>query len=78
MFQSMAILTLVAGAVFYFWSAFHFAISGKGTPAPIDPPKRLVIRGPYHYVRNPMYIGGVLILTGESILFGSATLILYT
>jgi hypothetical protein len=42
---------------------------GKGTPAPWDPPKRLVIQGPYRYIRNPMITGALLMLLAESILF---------
>jgi hypothetical protein len=37
---------------------------GKGTPAPFDPPRKLVIRGPYRFVRNPMYVDGGMILAG--------------
>lgn len=68
---------ILLGLLFYVWSAYDFAVFGKGTPAPLDPPKRLVIKGPYRYTRNPMYTGGVLILIGESLYFGSATLVMY-
>src|SRR5262245_54758240 len=54
-----------------------FAAIGLGTPAPFDPPRRLVTRGPYGRVRNPMYLGGSLMLIGELILFGSRALALY-
>ena len=50
------VLLLTVGAAGYVWCQSWFAIFGRGTPAPIDPPKRLVIRGPYHVVRNPMYV----------------------
>jgi len=39
---------------------------GKGTPAPFDPPRKLVIRGPYRFVRNPMYIGAGMTLAGAA------------
>ncbi len=44
---------------------------GNGTPAPWDPPKKLVIRGPYCYVRNPMIISVMLMLLAEVLLFQS-------
>ncbi len=44
---------------------------GNGTPAPWDPPKKLVIRGPYRHVRNPMITGALLILLAEALLFQS-------
>jgi protein-S-isoprenylcysteine O-methyltransferase Ste14 len=51
-----------------------FATVGEGTPAPWDPPRKLVVRGPYRHMRNPMVIGGALILLGEAIFLGSIPL----
>lgn len=68
---------MVTGAMFYFWCAWHFAVTGQGTPAPIDEPKVLIVKGLYRYVRNPMYIGVLSIVIGEAISFGSPSLILY-
>jgi protein-S-isoprenylcysteine O-methyltransferase Ste14 len=48
-----------------------FATIGKGTLAPWEPPTRLVVRGIYRHVRNPMIIGVFLVLAGESVFFGS-------
>lgn len=55
------------GAVLYLTCAFWgFALRGGGTPAPIDPPKKLVVAGPYRVVRNPMYWAVLFVMLGES------------
>ena len=51
-----------------------FVRSGRGTPAPIDPPKHLVVRGPYRWSRNPMYVGVLALLGAEALLFASSAL----
>src|SRR5271165_1838719 len=63
------------GTAVALWCIFTFATIGKGTPAPFDPPRRLVIRGPYHYVRNPMYIGAGLALAGAALFYRSLPLL---
>ena len=73
----LGLLPILLGAVTYLWCAWDFTFTGRGTPAPIDPPKELVVKGLYCYVRNPMYIGVTLILLGEALLFESAVLFLY-
>jgi len=67
----------VAGGALAAWCILTFAVIGKGTPAPFDPPRRLVVRGPYRYVRNPMYIGAGLVLVGAAVLYRSPALIGY-
>jgi protein-S-isoprenylcysteine O-methyltransferase Ste14 len=64
---------LVAGAGVALWYATVrlFAHEGEGTLAPWDPTRRLVVRGPYRYVRNPMITGVVGVLLGEAALLGS-------
>jgi protein-S-isoprenylcysteine O-methyltransferase Ste14 len=69
---------LALGVFVYLWCAWDFASAGRGTPAPIDPPKMLVVRGLYRVVRNPMYIGVLLILIGESMVFSSLAIFQYT
>lgn len=65
-------LLILAGAALYAMCAFWgFALRGKGTPAPIDPPKNLVMEGPYHIVRNPMYWAVLFVMLGEAIVFHS-------
>ena len=71
------ITLIVLGTSGYLWCALDFAFTGRGTPAPIDPPKVLVARGLYRYVRNPMYVSVLLVLLGESILFKNLRLLRY-
>jgi protein-S-isoprenylcysteine O-methyltransferase Ste14 len=52
-----------------FWCAMEFAVRGRGTPAPFDPPRKLVVTGLYRWVRNPMYVGLGITLVGEAFLF---------
>lgn len=73
----LGVLPILLGASMYAWCAWHFTFTGKGTPAPIDPPKALVARGPYRFSRNPMYIGVVSSLLGEAWLFESPLLLRY-
>jgi protein-S-isoprenylcysteine O-methyltransferase Ste14 len=65
------------GAAVMLWSVISFVRLGQGTPAPFDPPRRLVTRGPYRYVRNPMYIGAGLALIGAAWMYGSWLLLSY-
>ena len=68
---------LALGTAIVLWCARDFTVKGRGTPAPIDPPKELVVRGLYRYVRNPMYVGAVLILVGHFGWFQALDLLLY-
>ena len=76
-FRFIGLLPIVLGALAYLWCAWDFTFKGKGTPAPFDPPKEIVVRGLYRYVRNPMYVAASLALTGEVILFGSISILIY-
>jgi protein-S-isoprenylcysteine O-methyltransferase Ste14 len=67
----------VVGAAVALWCILTFATIGKGTPAPFDPPRRLVIRGPYRFVRNPMYIGAGLALASAALFYESLPLLGY-
>jgi len=63
----LAGLALVGlGFGFFATSLRRFAVEGQGTLAPWDPPRRIVVQGPYRYVRNPMISGVVLLLLGEA------------
>lgn len=72
-----ATVTLIGGAL-AIWCVVSFALVGGGTPAPFDPPGRLVVSGPYRFVRNPMYIGAGLALMGASLFYWSGALLGYT
>ncbi len=67
----------VAGAGLATWCILTFAFVGRGTPAPFDPPRRLVVRGPYRYVRNPMYLGAGLALGGAALFYQTGVLWAY-
>jgi protein-S-isoprenylcysteine O-methyltransferase Ste14 len=68
---------IAAGVLLYLWCLWVFAVVGRGTPGPWDPPRRLVAVGPYRWVRNPIYLAALLIVAGEAWLFGSGALLLY-
>ena len=55
---------MVLGGSLALWCVALFVVAGRGTPAPFDPPRALVPLGPYRWVRNPMYLGGLLLLVG--------------
>ena len=66
-----------AGIALYVSCVWVFAAVGRGTPGVWDAPRRFVAAGPYRWVRNPIYIAAVLIVSGEAWLFGSLGLLLY-
>lgn len=65
-----------AGWAAMLWCFWNFMITGRGTPAPIDPPKELVVVGLYRFVRNPMYVAGILVLIGWLLWSPSLSLLL--
>jgi len=67
----LSLVPAVFGLVFAVWTVLLFMKFGKGTPAPWDPPKKLVVRGPYRHVRNPMITSVLLMLITESLVFQS-------
>ena len=74
---ALAAIVFAAGAAIYLWCLWDFATFGRGTPAPIDPPRKLVIRGLYRYVRNPMYVGVLTMILGWVLCFPARDLALY-
>jgi len=75
--QALALLPLLCGAAVYLRCVWDFGRTGRGTPAPIDAPRRLVVVGLFRYVRNPMYCGVLLIVGGWAWFFGSWGILLY-
>ena len=73
----LALSLFALGIVLYLRSAWDFAVLGRGTPAPIDAPKRLVTQGFYRYTRNPMYVAALTIVVGWATFFGAAILVAY-
>ena len=67
----IGILMASAGFAFAVWTVRLFVVWGEGTPAPWNPPKRLVVCGPYRHVRNPMITSVLAILGAESLVIGS-------
>jgi protein-S-isoprenylcysteine O-methyltransferase Ste14 len=70
----LAACLIVLGASVLLRCVWDFCAAGRGTLAPFDPPRRLVVRGLYRFTRNPMYNGVVSVLAGEAWLFHSASL----
>jgi protein-S-isoprenylcysteine O-methyltransferase Ste14 len=71
-------LALLGAGVLVLVAAFvRFVVEGVGTPAPIAPTQRLVIGGPYRYVRNPMYLAVVAVIVGQALALGQPGLLTY-
>jgi len=68
-------LTVIGGSLALICLGF-FVVRGRGTAAPFDAPREFVAVGPYRYVRNPMYIGGVTTLFGFGLYQGSPSILL--
>jgi protein-S-isoprenylcysteine O-methyltransferase Ste14 len=72
--QFAGIIVMFSGFFILIICILRFATEGKGTLSPIDPTKKLVIKGLYKYSRNPMYVGVVLLLIGEAVFWQSFVL----
>ena len=70
----IALLSIVIGVGGTAWSALHF-FKMKGTPVPFNPPPKLVLTGPYEYVRNPMLTGVFIFLFGIGFAIKSLSLV---
>ena len=76
--QFAGLFLFVTGFVIMTWCIVSFAVKGRGTLSPLDPTKKLVVSGLYKFSRNPMYIGVMLLLIGEALLFASLSLAIYS
>ena len=67
----------LCGAAIYLWCAWDFAVKGLGTPAPIDAPRVLVVRGLYRFTRNPMYVGVATMIAAQAGYYRSRSVAVY-
>jgi protein-S-isoprenylcysteine O-methyltransferase Ste14 len=74
---ALGCVSIAVGLAFVVWTISLFVRVGRGTLAPWDPTQRLVVRGPYRRVRNPMISGVGAILLGEVLIAGSPWLALW-
>ena len=68
---------IAVGVLLYLACVWVFATEGRGTPGLWDSPRRIVAVGPYRWVRNPIYLAALLIVSGQAWLFFSADLLIY-
>lgn len=73
----VGLLPLAVGVALMLWCWVDFARRGHGTPAPYDPPRDLVVSGPYRWSRNPMYVAGLLIIFGAALFWSAPVLLAY-
>lgn len=76
-FRAIGVLFIITGLPVLLDSFARFAIQGLGTPAPVAPPRHLVVSGLFRYVRNPIYVAVLLLIFGQGLLFGSVTVLEY-
>jgi protein-S-isoprenylcysteine O-methyltransferase Ste14 len=67
---------IITGCLFAFWSVYVQFTIGRGTPVPMMPTHKLIIRKPYSYCRNPMSLGAILLYLGIAIWVGSLSAVL--
>lgn len=75
--QVIGAFVTIVGTALAVWCILMFVFVGRGTPAPFDPPRRLVVGGPYRFARNPMYIGGGVAILGAALFYQSYALLIY-
>jgi protein-S-isoprenylcysteine O-methyltransferase Ste14 len=73
----VALVLMAVGAALGLTCVGFFVARGRGTPALFDPPREFVAVGPYRYVRNPMYVGGLTLLAGFGVWHRSVSILLF-
>jgi len=73
----LGLVPLVLGLAAILVCFVEFIRWGRGTPAPYDPPRELVVAGLYRYIRNPQYVGVLLVVVGEALLAEAPILLGY-
>lgn len=76
--RPVGIVIAFAGALVVAACLGTFATTGRGTPAPFDPPTEFVATGPYRFVRNPMYLGAAAVILGTGFAISSSAVVLLT
>ena len=75
--RAIALLLIAMGYAILLWCFRDFVRRGQGTPAPYDPPRKLVVAGLYRFTRNPMYVALAIVLLGEALWCWSSPLLIY-
>jgi protein-S-isoprenylcysteine O-methyltransferase Ste14 len=73
----LGLALFLMGVATYLWCAWDFAVKGLGTPAPVDAPRLLVVKGLYRFTRNPMYVGVSAMIMGQAVYYGSFSIVVY-
>lgn len=76
-FAYLAFPFWLVGIAILLWCFWDFLVKGRGTPAPIDPPKELVVTGLYRHMRNPMYVSVLIIIIGHFFWFKGIWMLMY-
>jgi protein-S-isoprenylcysteine O-methyltransferase Ste14 len=69
--QAAGLALALAGGGIWLWATVILVARGRGTPLPLDPPRVLVVSGPYRWIRNPMHVGLLAFFAGEALMFRS-------
>ena len=75
--RPLGVVLMIVGAAVAISCVVVFVARGRGTPAPFDPPREFVAQGPYRYVRNPMYVGGLGVIAGFGLYQRSLAIVLF-
>lgn len=74
--RPVGVALMAVGGLVALWCIAWFVVAGRGTPAPFDAPRTFVAGGPYRWVRNPMYLGALLVLIGFGLWHSSLSMVL--